>query len=53
MVFLPLQAVQCGIDDPGPIVEASDQSSSDMGWVVGLEVQVPVSGRQLPVDRDV
>ena len=36
-----------------PVIQAPDQTPLDMGWVVGLEVQVVVGVGGLPVDRDV
>ena len=53
VVFFLLQFVLVADDGSCPVVQAPDQTSLDMGWVVGLEVQVAVGMGGLPVDSDV
>ena len=38
---------------PHAVVQAPDQTPLDMGWMVGLEVQVVVGVGGLPVGSDV
>ena len=52
-MFVFLQVVLGAEDGSGSVVQAPDQAPLDMGWVVGLEVQVVVSVGGLPVDNDV
>ena len=52
-VFFLLQFVLGAGDGSCPVIQAPDQASLDMGWVVGLEVQVAVGVGGLPVDSDV
>ena len=40
-------------DLSGPDVETSHHTSLYMGWMMGLEVEIPVRVCGLPVDRDV
>ena len=42
VVFFLLQVVLVAGDGSCPVVQAPDQTPLDMGWVVGLEVQVAV-----------
>ena len=53
VVFFLLQFVLFAGDGSCPVIQAPDQTSLDMGWVVGLEVQVAVGMGGLPVDSDV
>ena len=42
------------VDDPsGPIIETSHHTSLHKGRMMGLEVEIPVCVRGLPVDRDI
>ena len=52
-MFFLLQVVLSAGDGSCPVVQAPDQTSLDVGWMVGLEVQVAVGVGGLPVDRDV
>ena len=53
MVLLLLQVVFRGGNSPSSVVETYDETSPDMGWMVGSEVQIAVSVRRLPVHCDV
>ena len=53
MVFFLPQVVLSSGDGPGSVEQALDQSPLDLGWMVGVEVQVPVFVRRFPVDGDV
>ena len=53
MVFFLPQVVLSSGDGPGSVEQALDQSPLDLGWMVGVEVQVPVCVRRFPVDGDV
>ena len=53
MALLLLQVVLSGGDAPCSVVQTLNQSSLDMRWMVGLEVQVPVCVCGLPVDSDI
>ena len=52
VLFLPQVALPSG-DGSGSAKQAPDQSPPDLGWVVGVKVQVPVCVRWLSVDNDV
>ena len=49
MAFFFLQVVLGAGDGLCPVVQGPDQTPLDMGWVVGLEVQVAVGRGGLPV----
>ena len=50
--FLPQVVLPSG-DGSGSVEQAFDQSPLDLGWMVGVEVQVPVCVGGFPVDGDV
>ena len=52
VLFLPQVVLPRG-DGPGSVEQALDQSPLDLGWMVGVEVQVPVCVCRFPVDGDV
>ena len=53
VVFFLLQVVLSAGNGTCPVVCAPGQTTLDMGWVVGLELQVVVGVGGLPVDSDV
>ena len=53
MVNFLLKVVLRADDLSGPVVETSHHTSLHVGWMMGLEVEIPVCVWGLPVDRDV
>lgn len=51
MVVILLQVVLCVSDASYPVIQAADQITFHMGWMVGLEVHVVVGVGELSVDR--
>ena len=52
VLFLP-QVVLPGGDGSGSVEQTFDQSPLDLGWMLGVEVKVPVCVWGFPVDGDV
>ena len=52
MVAILLQVVLCVSDASYPVIQAADQNTFHMGWMVGLEVHVVVGVGELSVDRE-
>ena len=53
MVNFLLKVVLRANDPSGPVVETSHHSSLHVGRMMGLEVEIRVRVRGLPVDRDI
>ena len=53
MVNFLLKVVLHADDPSGPIMETSHHSSLHVGRMMGLEVEIPVCMRGLPIDRDI
>ena len=53
LVFFLLQLVLPSDDGSSPVIQTLDQSPLDLGWMVGVEVQLPVYVCWFSVDSDV
>ena len=53
MVNFLLKVVLCADEPSVPIMRTSHDSSVNMGRMMGLEVEIPVHMRGLPIDKDV